>query len=198
MNRRSFLRFLGIGAAAAVVAPEMVLDPERALWVPEAKKIFDLGEKPHLPALTSPFRIVLPDGTVWNFDGYVKKVATQAPVDGLFETTLEIQPSGPMTFEGTERTSPRSRVGALTAPVASHLSVNGGAPLELSEIQVPHIARNVFDVTDVGDDFARYEIGGLKRVGSVEMTISGAFEPDVLRTLFEHQPGTPEKPRRRR
>ena len=34
MNRRSFLRSLGLGAAA------LTLDPERLLWVPGVKRIF--------------------------------------------------------------------------------------------------------------------------------------------------------------
>jgi hypothetical protein len=37
MNRRGFLRLLGLGAAG------YVLDPELALWVPGQKTIFDLG-----------------------------------------------------------------------------------------------------------------------------------------------------------
>lgn len=40
MNRRGFLKFLGLGAAAAVIAPELVLDPERVLWIPGAKTFF--------------------------------------------------------------------------------------------------------------------------------------------------------------
>lgn len=37
MERRGFLRLFGLGAAG------LVLDPERLLWVPGAKRIFDLG-----------------------------------------------------------------------------------------------------------------------------------------------------------
>lgn len=37
MNRRRFLSLLGLAA------PAMALDPERALWVPGEKTIFDLG-----------------------------------------------------------------------------------------------------------------------------------------------------------
>lgn len=37
VNRRSFLGLLGLGAAG------LVLDPERALWIPGQKRIFDLG-----------------------------------------------------------------------------------------------------------------------------------------------------------
>ena len=40
MNRRSFLCLSGLAAAA------LVLDPERALWVPGAKATFDLGARP--------------------------------------------------------------------------------------------------------------------------------------------------------
>lgn len=46
MERRAFLKWLGLGAATAAVAtvaPELVLDPERALWVPGQKSVFDLG-----------------------------------------------------------------------------------------------------------------------------------------------------------
>jgi hypothetical protein len=43
MQRRRFLQLLGLAGAAAVVGPGLVLDPERALWVPGAKRIFDLG-----------------------------------------------------------------------------------------------------------------------------------------------------------
>lgn len=42
MNRRGFLKLLGMAATAAVL-PDLELDPERALWVPGAKRIFDLG-----------------------------------------------------------------------------------------------------------------------------------------------------------
>lgn len=37
MNRRGFLSVFGLGAAG------LVLDPERLLWVPGARRIFDLG-----------------------------------------------------------------------------------------------------------------------------------------------------------
>lgn len=37
MNRRSFLR------ALLAATPALVLDPEKLLWVPGQKKIFDLG-----------------------------------------------------------------------------------------------------------------------------------------------------------
>jgi predicted fused transcriptional regulator/phosphomethylpyrimidine kinase len=40
MERRGFLRLLGLGGAA------MVLDPERALWVPGRVTTFDLGAVP--------------------------------------------------------------------------------------------------------------------------------------------------------
>lgn len=40
MNRRRFLSLLGLAA------PAMALDPERALWVPGEKSIFDLGASP--------------------------------------------------------------------------------------------------------------------------------------------------------
>lgn len=39
MNRRGFLRLLGLSAAGAL-APDLTLDPERALWVPGAKTFF--------------------------------------------------------------------------------------------------------------------------------------------------------------
>ena len=50
MNRRQFLARLGLGAAA--VAATAVLDPERLLWVPGQKTIFDLGAT---PAVDEPF-----------------------------------------------------------------------------------------------------------------------------------------------
>lgn len=46
MNRRSFLRTLGLGAVAATIpagALKLFEDPERALWVPGQKTIIDLG-----------------------------------------------------------------------------------------------------------------------------------------------------------
>lgn len=49
-DRRSFLRAFGLGAAAAIIAPEVVLDPERALWVPGRKTIF-LPSPPVVPHL---------------------------------------------------------------------------------------------------------------------------------------------------
>jgi hypothetical protein len=48
MNRRNFLRLLGIGAAGVALAPELVLDPERALWIPGQRTIF-------LPSEPGPF-----------------------------------------------------------------------------------------------------------------------------------------------
>lgn len=42
VKRRGFLQLLGL-AAAGVLAPALTLDPERALWVPGAKTIFDFG-----------------------------------------------------------------------------------------------------------------------------------------------------------
>lgn len=42
MNRRGFLKLLGLAAAGAL-APDLELDPERLLWVPGTKTIFDLG-----------------------------------------------------------------------------------------------------------------------------------------------------------
>lgn len=43
MNRRSFLQYLGLGAATAAGVAAGVVDPERLLWVPGQKRIFDLG-----------------------------------------------------------------------------------------------------------------------------------------------------------
>jgi hypothetical protein len=40
MDRRRFLQLLGLSAAAAAIAPALVLDPERALWIPGAKTYF--------------------------------------------------------------------------------------------------------------------------------------------------------------
>lgn len=49
MNRRSFLRRLGVAASGAALLT--VDDPERLLWMPGAKKIIDLGAtKQVLPA----------------------------------------------------------------------------------------------------------------------------------------------------
>lgn len=43
MNRRAFVRLLGLGmAATAAVA---AVDPEQLLWTPGAKTIFDLGAR---------------------------------------------------------------------------------------------------------------------------------------------------------
>lgn len=53
MDRRAFLRTLGIGtatAAVATIAPELVLDPERALWVPGRTTYFDLWRSDVLPS----------------------------------------------------------------------------------------------------------------------------------------------------
>lgn len=199
MNRRNFLRFLGIGAAAAVVAPEMVLDPERELWVPGAKSIFDLGAKPPLVLASSPFRIVLPDGTVFSFDGIVRSIAAEAPVDGLLQTRLSIQPTGALNIESSP---PKEVRGAgripLHASIAAHASFVGGAPVELQDITLPRLERTMHSLPlEPGEEFERY-VPGLIRSSPVEMTISGTFEPDVLRTLLNHQPEPAEKPRRRR
>lgn len=202
MNRRNFLRLLGIGAATAVVAPEMILDPERELWVPGAKKIFDLGATPPMMSLTSPFRIVLPDGTVWNFDGIVKAIAPQVSLDGEILTTLEIQPSGPMTFDEVERPNVQRHGLQLATSMPAHASILGDAAVELRDIELPRLEREVFQVpTPLGADFEEY-IPGLRRCSPVTMTLQGSFAPETLSALFDHRPGepvrAPEKPRRRR
>jgi hypothetical protein len=46
MHRRRFLQLLGMSAAAAAIAPELVLDPERALWIPGQKTIFLPSDAP--------------------------------------------------------------------------------------------------------------------------------------------------------
>jgi len=52
MDRRAFLRVLGLGAAAVAVAPLAAeLDIERLLWVPGAKRIF-------LPSVQSNYLLV--------------------------------------------------------------------------------------------------------------------------------------------
>ena len=47
MERRSFLRALGLGLVGAVAGAEF--DIERALWVPGQKVIVDLGTAPPMP-----------------------------------------------------------------------------------------------------------------------------------------------------
>lgn len=46
MNRRSFLARLSTGLAAAVAGA--TIDPERLLWIPGQKAVFDLGARPTL------------------------------------------------------------------------------------------------------------------------------------------------------
>lgn len=50
MNRRSFLRVLGLGAAGAAVGA-LELDPERALWVPGQKTFFLPEPRIGMPAI---------------------------------------------------------------------------------------------------------------------------------------------------
>jgi hypothetical protein len=45
MHRRRFLQLLGLAGAAVAVDPGLVLDPDRALWVPGQKTIVDLGAR---------------------------------------------------------------------------------------------------------------------------------------------------------
>lgn len=44
------------------------------------------------------YEIDYPDGSVWVFSGFVIGIAPKAPVDGAFEATITIRPSGGQIF----------------------------------------------------------------------------------------------------
>ena len=72
MDRRTFLRRVTTGAAAAVAGS--MLDPERLLWVPGAKTIFlpnptIVTAKTIEQAVEDGLQVRYPDGTVWTMRG---------------------------------------------------------------------------------------------------------------------------------
>lgn len=72
MDRRTFLRRVTTGAAAAVAGT--MLDPERLLWVPGAKTIFlpnptIVTAKTIEQAVEEGLMVRYPDGTVWTMRG---------------------------------------------------------------------------------------------------------------------------------
>jgi hypothetical protein len=44
------------------------------------------------------YEIDYPDGSLWLFSGFVIGIAPKAPVDGAFEATINIRPSGGQIF----------------------------------------------------------------------------------------------------
>lgn len=40
------------------------------------------------------YEIDFADGAVWQFSGFVSNIASKAPVDGVFEATITVRPSG--------------------------------------------------------------------------------------------------------
>ena len=44
------------------------------------------------------YDIEFPDGAVWLFSGYVTNIAPKNPVDGVFEASVSIRPSGGQIF----------------------------------------------------------------------------------------------------
>lgn len=87
MRRRTFLSVLG------TLAGGMMFDPERALWIPGQKKIFDLGQ--HIHRELDRFRVVFPDGTEYLFDGSFVNTVSEA-VGEYITSTISIVPDGPI------------------------------------------------------------------------------------------------------
>ncbi len=44
------------------------------------------------------YDILFPDGSTWLFSGFVTNIAPKAPVDGAFEASISIRPSGGQIF----------------------------------------------------------------------------------------------------
>lgn len=44
------------------------------------------------------YQVLYPDGSSWSFSGYVTNVSPKAPVDGAFDASVTIRPTGGFTF----------------------------------------------------------------------------------------------------
>ena len=102
MNRRRFLSLLGLAA------PVMALDPERALWVPGEKTIFDLGARPRGIELADPFAVVFPargasvGNTLITPDWVMKEITSSLARNLRFTVLLNGYYSGQLMIEGAE------------------------------------------------------------------------------------------------
>lgn len=169
MKRRTFL-----GALGALVGG-MVLDPERALWVPGQKKIFDLGQ--HAPLLGERFRIVFSDGTEYAFNGILRQVWSESVTDGQLITDISITPVGPVNISSRALLIREEQSVAMAAQ-PSRFFVEGEPFGKVVEIAVPTLERSVIEVGD-------RSVPGLQRLGNIN--ISGHFSSEALEGLVKKE-----------
>lgn len=156
MTRREMLvRMFGAVVAAAVAPLIDLTDSTPAFW----------NQAP-IKALM-PWRIMFPDGTTFSFDATV--IAERVLRDGGVELTL--RPSGetkmsqeisyPINYSEGPNDGRVSAVPSLYAP-ATMLTTGEGKIVELQEIEMPELSRDIED-------------GPLKR-SDVKITISGRWK----------------------
>lgn len=91
MNRRDFLRVLGIGsaaAAAATILPDAIFDPERLLWTPGQRTIFLPPEKSFIGLSSEDMAALKACFRGWFATGY--DPTTRLPISGTFSVEKAI------------------------------------------------------------------------------------------------------------
>lgn len=193
MNRRSFFGALATIIGGALAPKADLFDPERALWIPGEKTIFDVGastQKAIAEKLTGDltrWRIQFPDGTAMTFEGILSHIEANGGADGFVNLDVSVRPTGAPTFEqlpkGEYSMQPMER-GALYAPGGTILS-RGSEQFEITEIEPPRIERQRMDVTTFMDSEPRFEEMGLKRMTDLRFSLNfdPTTGPDVLDKL---------------
>jgi hypothetical protein len=188
MNRRTFLQILGAAGVAIVATPQAVV--ARALDPTVGPPLVPIT--PAVPSGMQTIRITFPDGTAWQMQGFVTSQTVDCPIDGVSESTVQFQPTGPcecldesykpegnVTVDGSpvkrRRGQPTQR-GQVLAPTTT-VSLDGVDVGELQDIQLPRMRAELIDVTrdpaftGMPEDHREY-IPGLKRVSPMTFTVN--------------------------
>lgn len=202
MNRRGFIAALTTGIAGLLARPGIAFDPERELWVPGEKTIFDMGASVE-KFLKETYRITLPDGTTWTFQGIMTNLQLTAPLEGLMTYEVDVTPTGPLTIDSSRSEHRRPAIKEDYPYIAHGMRVEQLGPAEcadlkvlteargivqgtefvnIAEIQVPRLEREPgFEIRDPKTEEVVEHVPGLKRMGN--MHISGYFNLEIEEAL---------------
>lgn len=174
LTRRSFLQIL---AAAGVAASLPNVEPILAEVVPALPPTMPPAAPEVLDGLQH-LRVVFPDGTVFDLQGFVTSQLVDNPIDGMSTSEITFRPSGECKITNAPpKRKPRPRKRVAVPAQGTTIELDGQSIGDITDIQLPTMQRHTIEVTQNGmfggePDDHEVHVVGLRRMSDVTFTCS--------------------------